>query len=373
MDIIGLICEYNPFHNGHIYHIKKIKEMYPNSLLILVLNGNFLERGEVSILTKEEKVKIALEYDIDLVIELPTIYGTQSADIFAEKAITILNYLQVEKIVFGSEANNIEALCEIVLEINKESYQIKVKENLKKGLNYPTALAHAINSKIDFNNPNDLLAISYIKAIKKNNFNITPISIKRTSSYHDTKSNDKIISASNIRNKLLNKENITDYLPESVSKKIVKTKEDIMFKLIKNKILTTPNLEEFLDVDEGIHNRLLKVINKSNNMNELITNIKTKRYTYNKINRMLIHILLGITKKDNNNAKLDYLHILGFNKKGQDYLKKIKKDINIPLKVNKDSIIYKYELIAASIFDLINDTKTINFELKNKPIYKSSK
>jgi predicted nucleotidyltransferase len=373
MNIIGLICEYNPFHNGHLYHIKKIKEMYPNSLLILVLNGYFLERGEASILTKEDKVKISLENNIDLVLELPVLYGTQSSDIFANAAITILNNLGVQKIIFGSEANDIKTLSNIADYTLSSTYDNKVKEFLDAGLNYPTALARAINSKIDFNNPNDLLGISYIKAIKKNNYNITPISIKRTSSYHDTKSNDKIISASNIRNKLLNWEDITNYLPTTVLEKITITNQDIMFKLIKNKILTTPNLDEFLDVDEGIQNRILKVINKSNNINELITNIKTKRYTYNKINRMLIHILLGITKKDNNNANLDYLHILGFNKKGQDYLKKIKKDITIPLKVNKDSIIYKYELIAASIYDLINDTKTINFELKNKPIYKSSK
>jgi predicted nucleotidyltransferase len=373
MEIIGLICEYNPFHNGHIYHIKKIKEMYPDSLLILVLNGYFLERGEVSILTKEDKVNIALNYGIDIVVELPTIYGTQSADIFANKAITILNYLGVKKIIFGSEINNIPVINKIVTEIESDSYKRKVKANLKKGLNYPTALANAIKSKIDFNNPNDLLAISYIKAIRENNFNIEAISIKRTSSYHDIKSNNEIISASNIRHKLLNKENINGYLPNEIINNIVKTNEDILFKLIKAKILSTPNLNEFLDVDEGIDNRLLKVINDCNNYQELVSSIKTKRYTYNKINRMLIHILLGITKKDNNNAKLDYIHILGFNKKGRDYLNSIKKNINISLKVNKDSIIYKYELIAASIYDLINDTKTINFELNNKPIYKDFK
>jgi len=371
MEVIGIICEYNPFHNGHLLHIKKIKEMYPESYIILVLNGYFLERGEISCLTKEDKTKMALNYGVDIVLELPVLFGTQSADIFAETALTILNHFKVNKLIFGSECNDIKALNEIVDCITSDEYQIKVKELLKTGINYPTALAKAISQEFDFNKPNDLLAISYIKAIRKNDFDIEPISIKRTSDYHDIYSTEEIISASNIRNKLRNKEEISKYLPDNIENKLVNTNHEILFKLIKNKILTTPHLEQFLTVDEGIENRLINAAIKSNSLEELITNIKTKRYTYNKINRMLTHILLGITKEDNKNTKLDYIKILGFNEKGQKYIQSIKKDFNLPTQINKNSILYKYETTASIIYDLIQNTNTYFFELKKAPIKKT--
>lgn len=369
MEIIGIICEYNPFHNGHLLHIRKIKELYPNSLIILVLNGYFLERGDISCLTKEDKTTIVLNHDVDLVLELPVIFGTQSADIFANTAINILNFFKVNKIVFGSECNDISLLETITDYILNDEYQNNVKMLLKSGINYPTALAKAIPTTFDFNNPNDLLAISYIKAIKKNNFSIKPITIKRTNDYHDIYSNADIISATNIRHKLKENISISNYLPKDVENKLIKTNYDLFFKLVKHKILTTPHLEQFLTVDEGIENRLIKCIQRCNSLEEFVSRIKTKRYTYNKINRMLIHILLGITKEDNKNAKLDYIKVLGFNEKGQNYLQSIKKDINTI--VLKDSIIYKYELVASAIFDLIQNTNTYSFEIQNKPIKKT--
>lgn len=368
MKIIGIIAEYNPFHNGHIYHLNKIKKLYPNSLIILVLNGYFLERGEISFLTKEDKTKIALENGIDIVLELPVFFGTQSADTFASISLKILNNFNVDTVIFGSECNNIETLKEIANETLNDKYNTKVKEYLKEGLNYPTSLSKAINININFNNPNDLLAISYIKTIIKNKYNITPICIKRTSTYHDKKSNNSIISASNIRNKIKEKQNIDNFLP-TISKNMLKIPNfDLLFKTLKAIIIESPNLSIFLDVDEGLDSRLKKQIIKSNNIGELIKNIKTKRYTYNKVKRMLIHILLGITKGNNNH--LDYIKVLGFNNKGQEYLNKIKKDTKIPLYINKESIQYKYEITASLIYDLINNTNTYKFETSNKPIKK---
>lgn len=369
MERIGIICEYNPLHNGHIYHIEKIKKMYPDSLIVLVLNGYFLERGEMSILTKEDKTKIALEYGIDLVLELPVLYGTQSADVFAETSITILNHFGVNKLVFGSELNDINVLNQIVEKIESTNYQEKVKELLNTGLNYPTALSKAINIDVDFNHPNDLLAISYIKAIKKNNYKITPIPIQRTNSYHDLDSTDDIVSASNIRHKFYNHEDISKYLPKKIEDILLPIQENLFFSLLKAKILTTPHLEEFLTVDEGIENRLIEGMKNSNSLDEFIKNVKTKRYTYNKLNRMCIHILLGITKKDNI-KELSYIKILGFNKCGQDYLNKIKDTLEISTQVDKNSIQYETEIKASLIFDLLNQTNTYDFEIKNKPIKK---
>ena len=366
MDIIGIICEYNPFHNGHIYHIKKIKDLYPNSLIILVLNGYFLERGEVSILAKEEKIKTALQHGIDIVLELPFIFGTQSADTFADISIKILNNFHVNKIVFGSESNNIDLIKEIALKQSSEEYNLKVKEYLDQGINYPTALAKALNVEFSFT-PNDLLGISYVKTIINNNFDIEPITIKRTNNYHDKLSNSNIVSASNIREKLDNNIDISNYLPNEVISKIVNPNKELLFKLLKYKINTDHDLSIYLDVDEGIENRLKEWINKSKTLEEFINNIKTKRYTYNKINRMLIHILVGLKKEDNIKT-IDYIKILGFNNKGKEYLNIIKDNMDITTIIKKDSLIYQYELKSSLIYDLINNTDTYDYEIKNKPI-----
>ncbi len=371
MNIIGIITEYNPFHNGHILHINKIKEKYPNSLIIAVINGYFTQRGTISVLNKEDKTKIALNNNIDIVIELPFVYGTQSADIFAYNSVKLLNELHVDHIIFGSESNDVSLLNKIVdIELNDSTYQEKVQEYLNNGVNYPTAMAKALNLSENFNNPNDLLGISYIKAIRRINSNIIPETIKRTNSYHDNELNSNIVSASNIRERLNIGEDISNTLPKYIIPLLNNVTNDKLFNLLKFKILTDKDLSIYLDVDEGIEYRLLKYINESNNFDELISNVKTKRYTYNKINRMLLHILIGLTKKDNDKIKLEYIKILGFNTNGQEYLKSIRKEISLPTTPVKDSLIYKYELQAAYLYEQATKKSLNNFDIKNIPIRK---
>lgn len=370
MKIIGIIAEYNPFHNGHKYHIDKIKEIYPDSLIILVINGYFTQRGTISVLSKEDKVKIALDNNIDIVLELPFVFGTQASDIFAYNSIKILNNFKIDTLVFGSESNNVALLEKIVdIQLNDETYERQVKEYLKEGCNYPTAMKKALNIQEEFSNPNDLLGISYIKAIRNINGNIKPVTIKRTNDYLDINDDSDIISATNIRNKLLLNEDILRYIPNYDISVINNIDNDNLFNLLKFKILTSDDLSIYLDVDEGIEYRILDVINNSSSFSELVYNIKTKRYTYNRICRMLIHILIGLTKKDVNNIELDYVKVLGFNSKGQQYLKDIRESIDIPTVVNKDSLIYKYELKAAYLYgEAIK--KDISFDKKNIPIKK---
>ena len=182
MKSIGIICEYNPFHNGHLYHIKKIKEMYPDYTIILVMSGNFTQRGDVSILNKWDKTKIALDNNVDLVVELPFVYSTQSSDLFAEGAISILNTLKIDTLVFGTERDNISDLEFLAdIQINNIEYQDKVKEYLSQGLNYATSTNKALEdlTSIKVDTPNDLLALSYIKQIKKHNYSIEYLNIKR--------------------------------------------------------------------------------------------------------------------------------------------------------------------------------------------------
>ena len=360
MNIIGLIAEYNPLHNGHIYQINEIKKIYPDSLIILCLGSYFTERGDVGILSKEEKIKISLEYGIDLVVELPIMYTVQSADIFAYQSIKILNALGIDTLVFGSESNNLNLLKELANKQDDIKYQEKVKEYLDKGCNYPSALAKALEVDFEFK-ANDLLGISYLKAINKINKRIDVKTIKRTNEYLDTQSIDVIVSASNIRKRFFNKEDVSKFTP--CSKVLVKPDYDLYFKMLKLKIMTSRDLNSYLDVSEGIDNLLKKVIMESHSLEELVLKIKTKRYTYNRLNRMFLHIVLGIEKDYPDEV---YLRILGFNKKGQEYIKtkKIKENY-------KNTDCYNLELRGSCLYDMLTNENTYAFEIKNQPIIKN--
>lgn len=372
MEIIGIICEYNPFHSGHKYHIDKIKEMYPDSIIIGVFSSCFTERGTVSVLNKWDKTNIALLNGIDLVLELPFVYSSQSADIFSKGALKILASVGVNTLVFGSESNDIELLESIAsLQINNKDFDMEVKKELSLGSNYPTSLSKAIK-KFNLKNvdsPNDLLGISYIKEIIRNDYKIKHVSIKRSNNYHGN-NKGSIKSASEIRDMIGLCKNIKSYI--NYDESLIYKNIDL-FPLLKYKIISNiNNLNKYQTVDEGIEGRIKKYIDDSNSLEELVLKIKTKRYTYNKINRMLIHILTSFTKEE---AKLDldYIRILGFNNNGKNYLNKIKKEINIPLitsykDVNSKMLDIEYRV--SKIYSIIvKDNSLIKRELK-RPIVK---
>ena len=375
--IIGIIGEYNPIHLGHIYQINKIKKTYPNSLIILITNTAFTERGDVSILNKWDKTKISLENNIDLVVELPFPYATQSADIFANGALKILNYLKINILVFGSESNEIDKLSNIAkTQLTNKKYQEKVKDYLKTGINYPTALSKAIKDILGYtiSEPNDLLGISYIKEIIKNNYPIIPITIKRIGSYYETETTTNIASASLIRKKIQENQSISQYIPNNTEKYLYKnlTLENY-FPYLKYKIISEDDLSIYQTVDEGIENRLKKEILNTNSWQELIEKVKTKRYTYNKINRMLVHILTSFTKEESKKIKIDYIKILGFNTSGRNYLNQLKKEIKIPIITSYQknfSQTLDLEHRASSIYYLPINQKFILNEYNKKPIIK---
>lgn len=375
--IIGIIGEYNPIHLGHIYQINKIKKKYPNSLIILITNTSFTERGDVSILNKWDKTKISLENNIDLVVELPFPYATQSADIFANGALKILNYLKINILVFGSESNEIDKLSNIAkTQLTNKKYQEKVKDYLKTGINYPTALSKAIKDILGYtiSEPNDLLGISYIKEIIKNNYPIIPITIKRIGSYYETETTTNIASASLIRKKIQENQSISQYIPNNTEKYLYKnlTLENY-FPYLKYKIISEDDLSIYQTVDEGIENRLKKEILNTNSWQELIEKVKTKRYTYNKINRMLVHILTSFTKEESKKIKIDYIKILGFNTSGRNYLNQLKKEIKIPIITSYQknfSQTLDLEHRASSIYYLPINQKFILNEYNKKPIIK---
>ena len=370
MKKIGIICEYNPFHNGHIYHLQKIKEMYPESIIILVMSTSFTMRGEISILNKWDKTSIALNYGVDLVIELPTFYSTNSADTFAEGAIKILNYLECNYLVFGSESNNIELLKELAdIEINNKDYDNKVKEYMDKGNNYPSSMSKALMelSNKTINLPNDLLGLSYVKEIIKQNSKIEPITILRSNDYH-------LEGASSIREAINNKKDIKAMVPkETLDKVITYDIKNNYFKLLKYKILSDMNnLNTYLDVDEGLDNLIRKNIIKVNSYDELINKIKTKRYTYNRLNRMFIHLLLNIKKENIEKLKkINYIRVLGFSTLGKRYLKELRNKINIPIITNYsdlDDNNLDFELYVTNIYnEIINRSDLNTIELKSIP------
>lgn len=375
MNVIGIIAEYNPFHLGHLYQINKIKEMYKDSIIIAIVSSSFTQRGDVSILNKWDKARIALDNGIDLVIELPYFYAGQSSDIFAKGAVTILNYLGIDTLVFGIESddiNNLKLMADI--QLNDKNYNNIVKEYLSNGYNYPTALSKAIKDilNLDIYLPNDLLALSYIKQVKLINNNINVIGIKRTNDYHGKEITSNIVNASLIREQFKNNLDISNYIPSYDTNKLYNVSVNDFYPLLKYQILNNiNNLDKFLTVDEGIDNRIKKYIKNSNNWNELVNNIKTKRYTYNKINRMLMHILFNLTKDESKNIVIDYVRVFGFNSKGRSYLNKIKKNKDINIVTNyKDGIskLFDLENRVNNIYAIIVDNKLIYEEYSHNPI-----
>lgn len=376
MQIIGLIAEYNPFHNGHLYQINKIKEKYPDSIIIAVVSSSFTQRGDVSIIDKWTKTQIALDNNIDLVVELPFVYATQSSDIFAKGAIEILKRLNIDTLVFGTESTSLDQISTVAdLELYNPEYNNLVKQYLKEGINYPTATNKAIlalNGR-KISTPNDLLALSYIKEIKKQNLHITSVNIVRTSIYHSLSSEGNISSATAIRHKNLKNEKIDNLIPYSPNL-IKKISMNNYYPYLKYKILSEGiEIKKYNTLEEGIENKITKEIINANTYEELITKIKTKRYTYNKISRMLLHILTNFTKEEAQNIKIDYIRILGFNKNGQKYLNKIKKEVKLPLITGYQKNISKtldIELRVSKIYSLSNESNLIKKEYDKKPIIK---
>lgn len=344
MNITGIICEYNPFHNGHIYHIQKAKELTNPDLVICVLSGNYNQRGDLSIIDKFSKTEYALNNGVDLVVELPYINTTQNAYIFGKKAVDILNQLKVNNLVFGSETNNLEELqkyAELEVDVTR------LKELMHNGESYPKAYGLLSSSMY----PNDILAVTYLKALK--NTNIKPYSIKRTNDYHSLEL-DKIASASAIRKAIKEGKDVSDSSPISFDEPIF---NDMLYPYLRNVLLTIPKdeLQKIHLVSEGIENMFIKNALTYDNYDEFISHSISRRYTKSRIQRTLCQIACHITK-DEAKVNDDYIRILGFNSKGKEYLNQIKKDESINLVTQfknipeaSKSIEWKSSIIYASL------------------------
>ena len=380
MKSIGIIAEYNPFHNGHLHHLQEIKKKYPEHTIILVLTGNFTERGDVAIIDKWKRTEIALKLGVDLVIELPYPFATQSADYFSYGAISILEKLQVEKVIFGSESDDIEDLELIAkAQLNNDDFDQLVKVYSRLGKNYPTAISAALLDLTgkEISTPNDLLGVSYLKTIIKYNYQIKAETIPRKNNYHQTELETSLSSATAIREALKNKSSIENQVPKEVIPYLNNLHFiDDYFQLLKYKIITEKNLTIYQTVDEGMAKALKKEINNVQNIDELIKKIKSKYYTYNKISRMLIHIICNFTKEKANLFKdISYIRILGFNDKGRTYLNTIKKEIDLPIisKITKEKdALLDFEIETTKIYDIPYNQNLVKKEFQ-KITYRKEK
>lgn len=369
MQIIGIVTEYNPFHNGHLYQIQKIKEMYPDSVIIVAMSGNYTMRGEISVLDKWNKTNIAINNGIDIVLEIPFIYSNQSSDIFSYAALKMLNEFKIEKLVFGSETNNIDLLSlASSVQIDNKKFDSLVKDYMSKGYNYPSSIGKSIYelTGIKIKESNDILGVSYIKEILKNKYNIKPISIKRTNNFKTNTKKSNIISAYEIREFLNKNESIKEYVPNNVTPYIKKVDYEKLFNLIKYKVISEKNsLNKYHLIDEGIENRIYEGVIKCDNYDDLVKYISNKRVTINKVNRILINIFVGLTKEEASNKELSYIKILGLSKNGKKYYSKIKKDINIKVCNKFEKEVMNTELKASYLYSIITNDKSIfNSEIK---------
>ena len=351
MKIVGLIAEYNPFHNGHKYHIEKARELTGADYVVVVMSGNFVQRGTPAIMPKHERTEVALQNGASLVIELPSCYATGTAEQFAYGAVSILDKLGcVAEICFGSECGDVKPLRELAQIFHNETPEYKelLQDLLRTGLSFPAARQEAINmlypdkeySQI-LESPNNILGIEYIKAIYALNSKMIPVTIERQySNYNDLDLSDGFSSASAIRYK------IEEHLFSDIEDQVPAGNIDMYFRifeqrfpiytddfslLLKYRLMneTKKSLTKFADVSEELANRIVKQRNQFVSFEQFCNLLKTKELTYSRISRALLHILLEI--RDEDYTDIEYAHVLGFALKDATVMSLIKKYSSIPL------------------------------------------
>lgn len=363
--VLGIIAEYNPFHNGHLYHIAKSKEETGAQYVVAVISGNFVQRGNTSIVNKWTKARMALLNGADLVIELPTVYSISSAENFAEGAIKILNSLGiVDTLSFGMEAKDISTLNNIanVLYSEPKEYVTILSHELKKGNSFPKARENALMMYLNdikryaniMAGSNNILGIEYLKALKRTKSTINPVGIKREKVlYNDKYIVDEFASATAIRKMLMTKQlgDISKVMPrnsylllgEELKKghyviDISRFEKEIIYNLRR---MSIEDIAKLPDVSEGLENSIKNAADSCNTIEELINIVKSKRFTQTRIQRILLCSLLGITKKqmDISRKTVPYVRVLGFNNKGKELISEM---MRLNPKLNVITSVKKY-------------------------------
>lgn len=359
MKAAGFIAEYNPFHNGHLYHINKVKELTGADYIVVVMSGDFTQRGIPALINKHSRAKMALKAGADLVLELPSYYATGSAEYFASGAIALLDKLGIiDCICFGSECGNIKILTDIAQILNNEPEQLSdaIQSGIRQGLSYPLARANAIGEFIPdsyehveaLSSPNNILGIEYIKALLKRNSSITPYTnFRMGAGYHDKMLSENMSSALSIRQSLLENnslEMIETSVPEFaytiMQKHFFKTfpiySDDISLVLKYKLLLDEPNgYTDYVDISEDLSAKIKKNIKKYKSFNQFCDLLKSKDITYARVSRCLTHILLNHKKEALeqyiNHDYIFYGRILGLRKDATELLSALKMNAEIPI------------------------------------------
>jgi predicted nucleotidyltransferase len=357
MKAVGVVVEYNPFHNGHYFHVEQSRSLSGADVVIAVMSGPFLQRGEPALLSKWHRAKMALLGGIDIVFELPYAFATQKAEIFARGAMDILGSAGCDYVCFGSESGNIDDFYSTLrfIKNNQEPYELLIKSNMSLGMSYPKAASSAFqelmpsSQMMDLSKPNNILGYQYIQSIEELNLSLTPLTVARKSAgYHDPEfSSTTIASATSIRKSIFSNEGklneLSSYIPATTYSELVHYKKEFghflewenYWPLLQYRLLTTDRSElaTIYEVEEGIENRMVPIAEKANSFSEFMTLLKTKRYTWTRLQRMCVHILTNTTKEQMRllSQRAGYLRLLGMTDSGRQYLNKWKKHSNLPI------------------------------------------
>ncbi|MEF3328634.1 nucleotidyltransferase [Oceanobacillus oncorhynchi] len=392
MEACGLIVEYNPFHYGHQYHLKQAREKTDADCIVAVMSGNFLQRGEPAIMDKYNRAKAAILGGADLVVELPYVYAVQHSDYFAKGAIDMLYHSGVSAVCFGSEAGIIDSFSD-AYQLQKEhqnQYESFVKKYLNKGHAYPDAATKAyqhifgISDILDVSRPNNILGLSYVRAIKDAHYPIKPITIKRIeNNYHDTAITGNIASATSIRKEVLNNPTASkaaaEAMPETTSDILQSYKHasgywhdwELYFSFLKYRVqtMTLAELQQIEGIVEGLEHRIVRTAMEASSFQGWMTALKTKRYTWTRLQRIFVHILTNTRKEDNIlGTQTGYIRVLAMNKTGQAYLNQQKKKADLPFitKINqiKHPFLEIEERAAKAYYSILPGKKQRDFFLQ---------
>ena len=350
-NVLGIIAEYNPFHNGHLYHISESKKISKTDYVVVVMSGNFVQRGNTSLIDKWVKTEMALRNGADLIIELPTIYSISSAENFAEGAIKILDSLGVIDVLsFGTEHCEISVLDDIanILYNEPKEYSSLLNRELQKGVSFPTARERALMLYLNdirryanvLSSPNNILGIEYLKAIKRLKSTMQCISINRLgSSYNSISIENEFASATAIRELFKKRDfiEISKVMPKtsfqllqrSISKghyvsDLSCLQKEILYKF---RTMSSAELNDLPDVNEGLDSVIKKATNSCNTLKEFFNIAKTRRFTQTRLQRICLYALLGITNKDMQASRktIPFIRVLGFNNKGKELISEVHK------------------------------------------------
>ena len=331
MDTVGIVAEYNPFHNGHLYHLQQAKEITGCEYSVAVMSGNFVQRGEPALLDKFIRAENAVKCGVDLILEIPPACAVASAEYFAKGAVSILDATGiVDALCFGSESGDLERLNKTAETLLLPETRKAIRREMKNGV--PVYQATDTVVKGSPVSPNDILAVEYIKALKTLQSSITPHAVLRMGAgYHEKESSGSIASAAAIRTLLREGKAVSHLIPyEELSSSPVLEKQLETAMLYALRVKTPQQLTQYADVTEGLENKLYEACRLHDTVEEIIQAVKSKRYTYTRIRRILYNIFLDIPK-GMREREPEFIRVLAFNVKGQKLLNRMKKTAALPI------------------------------------------